>query len=137
MQVPLGYARLEDWSPEKIVFTFGLLGIDAHLSPHFDIRLVGKALKKVHCTLAFFGHTVSTEASINTEHEAKIMACLKALKKLKPLHPWWTVPHMPMGREVDSDGDWKKLLAGESRVTRYSLTWRSILLTLYRLLRRA
>lgn len=137
LQVPLGFARLEDWSPEKIIFTFGVLGIDAHLSPQFDTRQLGKGVKKVHTILTFFGHTVMTEANIGTEHEAKTEACLRALRKLQNQHHWWTVPPIPTGQAVENERDWKKLLAGERKATRYSLTSRSTLLTCSRVLRRA
>lgn len=76
----------------------------------------------VKCVLTLYGYTINVGPVDQNEHAVKVLACRKALSKLRVGHGRWMVPQTPTEQQFPAERDnWEKLLGGRDAFTHYFL----------------
>jgi hypothetical protein len=110
----LGSLALETLSPSDVLFYFGALCITARLAPQFLFKYGGKEGKQVGARLLMYGHTVLVPPNSDSAHMARVVACGRALIKMRKYHPDWLVPPLPVNGATQPTWSWVHMLDGKN-----------------------
>ncbi|KAJ5175539.1 uncharacterized protein N7482_001416 [Penicillium canariense] len=106
----LGSLPVETLPPTHVLFYFGVLSIMARLAPQFVFKKGGKDGQQVGARLLVYGHTILVPPISESVYLARVVACRRALIKIRKYNPQWLVPPLPRNRPTRPEWNWIRLL---------------------------
>lgn len=73
--------------------------------------------KHIGAQLIMYGHTVLVPATSDSVYMARVLACSRALTKLRKYHPDWQIPPLPLNESPQVQWNWAELLEGKTLTT--------------------